>query len=127
MDIELLLIEASIRTWVTQTLREFLIKGFVLDDERLKEMGGGNYFDELLGQIRNIRASEKVFWRKVLDIYFRQNIDYSPQSELAKEFFAAVQNNKDTLGSAWAHSGGNCYARSDATKPYMGLNFMERR
>lgn len=57
------------RMWATQRLREYIVKGFTLDDERLKQTGGGNYFDELLARIRDIRASEKVFWRKVLDIY----------------------------------------------------------
>lgn len=107
------------RIWATQKLREFLIKGFVLDDERLKEPGGGNYFDELLGRIRNIRASEKVFWRKVLDIY-STSIDYSPQSDLAKEFFAAVQNK--IHWAAHGHTAAEIiHSRSDATKPYMGL------
>ena len=65
------------RIWATQRLREYIIKGFTLDDERLKQTGGGNYFDELLARIRDIRSSEKVFWRKVLDIY-ATSIDYDP-------------------------------------------------
>ncbi len=65
------------RIWATQRLREYLIKGFAMDDERLKNAGGGNYFDELLARIRDIRSSEKVFWRKVLDIY-ATSIDYDP-------------------------------------------------
>jgi len=64
------------RIWATQRLREYIIKGFAMDDDRLKQVGGGNYFDELLARIRNIRSAEKVFWRKVLDIY-ATSIDYS--------------------------------------------------
>jgi hypothetical protein len=79
------------RIWATQRLREYLIKGFTLDDERLKETGGGNYFDELLARIRDIRSSEKVFWRKVLDIY-ATSIDYDPSVEASERFFATVQN-----------------------------------
>jgi len=65
------------RIWATQRLREYIVKGFTLDDERLKNAGGGNYFEELLARIRDIRSSEKVFWRKVLDIY-STSIDYDP-------------------------------------------------
>lgn len=79
------------RIWATQRLREYIIKGFTLDDERLKEAGGGNYFDELLARIRDIRSSEKVFWRKVLDIY-ATSIDYDPNTDLSRQFFALVQN-----------------------------------
>ena len=71
------------RIWVTQRLKEYLIKGFALDDERLKKAGGGNYFDELLARIRDIRSSEKLFWRKVLDIY-ATSIDYTPDVEASK-------------------------------------------
>ena len=74
------------RQWATQRLREYIIKGFTLDDERLKEAGGGNYFDELLARIRDIRSSEKVFWRKVLDIY-ATSIDYDPNTEMSRKFF----------------------------------------
>ena len=70
------------RIWATQRLREYIIKGFTLDDDRLKQGGGGNYFDELLSRIRDIRSSEKVFWRKVLDIY-ATSIDYDPNTELS--------------------------------------------
>jgi hypothetical protein len=69
------------RIWATQRLREYIVKGFTLDDERLKQAGGGNYFDELLDRIRDIRSSERVFWRKVLDIY-ASSIDYDPQAEM---------------------------------------------
>ncbi len=79
------------RIWATQRLREYIVKGFTLDDERLKQAGEGNYFDELLARIRDIRSSEKVFWRKVLDIY-ATSIDYAPDTDLSREFFAVVQN-----------------------------------
>lgn len=79
------------RIWATTRLKEYLIKGFALDDERLKRLGGGNYFDELLARIRDIRSSEKVFWRKILDIY-ATSIDYDPNTETSKEFFRIVQN-----------------------------------
>ena len=77
------------RIWATQRLREFIIKGFAMDDDRLKRAGGGNYFDELLARIRDIRSSEKVFWRKVLDIY-ATSIDYDPQNDLSQEFLFDV-------------------------------------
>ena len=69
------------RIWATQRLREYIVKGFTLDDERLKQAGGGNYFDELLARIRDIRSSEKVFWRKFLEIY-ATSIDYDPATDL---------------------------------------------
>jgi len=75
------------RIWATQHLREYIVKRFILDDERLKQASGGNYFDELLARIRDIRSSEKVFWRKVLDIY-ATSIDYDPNTDLSREFFA---------------------------------------
>jgi len=107
------------RIWATQRLREYIIKGFTLDDERLKQIGGGNYFDELLARIRDIRSSEKVFWRKVLDIY-ASSIDYDPNTEISKEFFAVVQNKMH-----WAshgHTAAEIIAeRADASKPQMGL------
>lgn len=107
------------RIWATQRLKEYLIKGFVLDDERLKQSGGGNYFDELLARIRDIRSSEKVFWRKVLDIY-ATSIDYNPRSDLSEEFFAIVQNKMH-----WAAHGHTAaeiiHTRADSTKPNMGL------
>jgi hypothetical protein len=107
------------RIWATQRLREYIIKGFTLDDKRLKQAGGGNYFDELLSRIRDIRSSEKVFWRKVLDIY-ATSIDYDPKSDHSKEFFAVVQNKIH-----WAAHGRTAaeiiYGRADATKPNMGM------
>jgi len=107
------------RIWATQRLKEYLIKGFALDDERLKKAGGGNYFDELLARIRDIRSSEKVFWRKVLDIY-ATSIDYTPNAEASQQFFKVVQNKMH-----WAAHGKTAAeviaARVDATKPNIGL------
>nr|AAU83214.1 conserved hypothetical protein [uncultured archaeon GZfos27A8] len=79
------------RIWATKQLREYMIKGFALDDDRLKQAGGGNYFEELLARIRDVRSSEKVFWRKVLDIY-ATSIDYDPRACASQLFFATVQN-----------------------------------
>ena len=79
------------RIWATNILKEYMQKGFALDDDRLKRLGGGNYFDELLERIRDIRSSEKVFWRKVLEIY-ATSIDYDPKSKTTRLFFARVQN-----------------------------------
>ncbi len=107
------------RIWATQRLREYIVKGFTLDDERLKQAGGGNYFDELLARVRDIRSSEKVFWRKVLDIY-ALSIDYDPNTEVSRRFFAVVQNKMH-----WAAHGRTAAEviaeRADATKPNMGL------
>jgi hypothetical protein len=100
-------------------LRELIIKGFTLDDERLKQAGGGNYFDELLERIRDIRSSEKVFWKKVLEIY-ATSIDYDPGVESSKSFFATVQNKMH-----WAAHGQTAAevvaTRVDASEPNMGL------
>jgi hypothetical protein len=107
------------RIWATQRLREFIIKGFTLDDERLKQRGGGNYFDELLARIRDIRSSEKVFWRKVLEIY-ATSIDYDPNEEVSQQFFATVQNK--IHWAAHGHTAAEIIAaRADATRPQMGL------
>lgn len=107
------------RIWATQRLKEYLIKGFALDDKRLKENGQSSYFDELLARIRDIRSSEKIFWRKVLDIY-STSIDYTKDSELSKQFFKTVQNKMH-----WAAHGKTAAeviaARVDATKPNIGL------
>ena len=107
------------RIWATQRLREYIIKGFALDDERLKEAGGGNYFNELLARIRDIRSSEKVFWRKVLEIY-ALSIDYDPNTDYSREFFAVVQNKMH-----WAAHGHTAAEiidqRANATKSNMGL------
>ena len=113
------IIGTHFRQWATQRLREYIIKGFTLDDERLKQMGGGNYFDELLARIRDIRSSEKIFWRKVLDIY-ATSIDYDPRAEVSRDFFKVIQNKMH-----WASHGHTAaeiiYARADAQKPYLGL------
>jgi len=107
------------RIWATQRLREYIIKGFTLDDERLKQAGVGNYFDELLARIRDIRASEKVFWRKVLDIY-ATSIDYDPNTEMSRRFFQIVQNKMHW--AAHGHTAAEIIAdRADAQKPNMGL------
>jgi len=107
------------RIWATQRLREYIIKGFTLDDERLKQAGGGNYFDELLARIRDIRSSEKVFWRKVLDIY-ATSIDYDPNTDLSRQLFATVQNKMHW--AAHGHTAAEIVAhRADASYPNMGL------
>lgn len=107
------------RIWATQRLREYIVKGFTMDDERLKQAGGAGYFDELLERIRDIRSSEKVFWRKVLDIY-ALSADYDPRAEASQRFFATVQNKMH-----WAAHGQTAAeviaARADAAKPNMGL------
>lgn len=109
------------RIWATQRLREYIIKGFTLDDQRLKQAGAGNYFDELLGRIRDIRSSEKVFWRKVLEIY-ATSIDYDPRTEASRQFFSAIQNRMH-----WAAHGQTAaeivHGRADAGKPNMGMMF----
>jgi hypothetical protein len=100
-------------------LREYIIKGFTLDDERLKQAGSGSYFDELLARIRDIRASEKVFWRKVLDIY-ATSIDYDPNTDMSRRFFQIVQNKMHW--AAHGHTAAEIIAeRADAEKPKMGL------
>jgi hypothetical protein len=107
------------RIWATEHLREYLIKGFVLDDARLKQTGGGNYFDELLGRIRDIRSSEKIFWKKVLEIY-ATSIDYDARTEASRQFFATIQNKMHW--AAHGHTAAEVIAeRADATKPNMGL------
>ena len=107
------------RQWATSQLRELLVKGFVMDDERLKRAGGGNYFEELLARIRDIRSSERVFWRKVLDIY-ATSIDYDPRVETSQFFFQTVQNKMH-----WAAHGHTAaevvHRRADASLPNMGL------
>ncbi len=79
------------RQWATARLREYIVKGFTMNDDLLKEAGGGNYFDELLARIRDIRSSEKVFWRKVLDIY-ATSVDYDSKAEISLTFFKTIQN-----------------------------------
>ena len=107
------------RIWATQRLREYLIKGFAMDDERLKQAGGGNYFDELLARIRDIRSSEKVFWRKVLDIY-ATSIDYDPKVDDSKEFFKVIQNKMHWAAHGQTAAEVIC-GRADASKPNMGM------
>lgn len=107
------------RIWATGILKEYMKKGFVLDDERLKNLGGGNYFDELLSRIRDIRSSEKVFWRKVLEIY-ATSIDYDPKAESSMLFFKQVQNKMHW--AAHKHTAAEViYERADAEQPNMGL------
>ena len=107
------------RIWATDILKEYMQKGFALDDERLKRLGGGNYFDELLERIRDIRSSEKVFWRKVLEIY-ATSIDYDPRAESSILFFKQVQNKMHW--AAHKHTAAEViYQRADAEKEYMGL------
>jgi hypothetical protein len=107
------------RQWATTTLREFLVKGFVMDDKRLKEPGGWDYFDELLERIRDIRASEKRFYQKVRDIY-ATSVDYDAQSEAAHAFFKKVQNKM--LWATTGHTAAEIVSeRSDAGLPNMGL------
>ena len=107
------------RIWATQVLKEYLIKGFALNDELLKNAGGGNYFDELLSRIRDIRSSEKIFYRKVLEIY-ALSIDYDPRTEVTKQFFATVQNKMHY--SVHGHTAAEViYNRADAEKDFMGL------
>ncbi len=107
------------RKWATALIKEYLIKGFAMNDELLKQAGGGNYFDELLARIRDIRSSEKVFWRKVLDIY-ATSIDYDPNTEQSIEFFKTVQNKMH-----WASHGETAaetiYKRVDSSKEHIGL------
>lgn len=104
------------RIWATQQLKEYIIKGFALDDQRLKNAGGGNYFKELLARIRDIRTSEKVFWRQVLEIY-STSIDYDPSEEMTKQFFATVQN-KMHCGTRKNSSGNYFGARRCHTSLY---------
>ena len=107
------------RIWATNILKEYMQKGFALDDDRLKRLGGGNYFDELLERIRDIRSSEKVFWRKVLEIY-ATSIDYDPRAENSILFFKQVQNKMHW--AAHKHTAAEViYQRADAEKEHMGL------
>ena len=107
------------RIWATQVLKEYLVKGFALNDELLKNAGKGNYFDELLARIRDIRSSEKVFYRKVLEIY-ALSIDYDPRTEATRQFFATVQNKMHY--SVHGHTAAEIiYSRADADKDFMGL------
>jgi len=107
------------RMWATGVLKEYIVKGFALNDDLLKRAGGGNYFDELLARIRDIRSSEKVFYRKVLEIY-ALSIDYDPRVEITQEFFKTVQNKMHY--SVHGHTAAEIiYERADAQKDFMGL------
>ncbi len=111
------------RIWATSILKEYIRKGFALDDDRLKRLGGGNYFDELLSRIRDIRSSEKVFWRKVLEIY-ATSIDYNPNAEESILFFKQVQNKMHW--AAHKHTAAEIvFARADSEKENMGLTSWE--
>jgi len=107
------------RIWATQRLHDYILKGFAMDDERLKQAGGGAYFDELLERIRDIRSSEKIFYKKVLEIY-ATSVDYDPRAEVTQNFFATVQNKMH-----WAAHGQTAAevieSRADAAKPNMGM------
>ena len=107
------------RQWATVRLKEYMVKGFTMNDELLKQAGGGNYFEELLARIRDIRSSEKVFWRKVLDLY-ATSIDYDPKTEFSMLFFKTIQNKMH-----WAAHGHTAaeviFQRADSKKYNMGL------
>ncbi|MGE4384686.1 MAG: virulence RhuM family protein [Endomicrobiaceae bacterium] len=107
------------RQWATERLREYIIKGFTMDDERLKRSGGGNYWKELLNRIRDIRSSEKMLYRQVLDLY-ATSIDYDPNADVSIEFFKIVQN-KLHYAAHGSTAAEVIYNRIDANKPFMGL------
>ena len=112
-------IATQFRRWATARLKEYMIKGFTMDDERLKNLGGGNYWHELLDRIRDIRSSEKVMYRQVLDLY-ATSVDYNPQSAESIAFFKMVQN-KLHYASHGHTAAEVIYERADANKPFMGL------
>ena len=112
-------IATQFRRWATERLKEYMIKGFTMDDERLKGNGGGNYWKELLDRIRDIRSSEKVLYRQVLDLY-ATSVDYDPKSQDSVKFFKIVQNKLHF--AAHGHTAAEViYERADAEKPFMGL------
>jgi len=112
-------IATQFRIWATERLKEYIIKGFTLDDERLKNAGGGSYWYELLDRIRDIRSSEKVLYRQVLDLYATA-VDYNPRAEETIEFFKIVQNKLHY--AAHGHTAAEViYERADSDKPFMGL------
>jgi len=112
-------IATNFRIWATERLREYMIKGFTMDDDRLKNNGGGNYWKELLDRIRDIRSSEKVLYRQVLDLY-ATSIDYDPKSKETNKFFAIVQN-KLHYAANGKTAAELVSERADAEKPFMGL------
>lgn len=112
-------IATNFRRWATERLKEYMIKGFTMDDERLKNLGGGNYWKELLDRIRDIRSSEKVMYRQVLDLY-ATSVDYDPKSSESIAFFKMVQNKLHY--AAHGHTAADViYERADASQPFMGL------
>ena len=112
-------IATNFRRWATERLKEYMIKGFTMDDDRLKQLGGGSYWKELLDRIRDIRSSEKVLYRQVLDLY-ATSIDYDPTSAESVRFFKIVQNKLHY--AAHGHTAAEViYQRADASKPFMGL------
>lgn len=112
-------IATNFRKWATERLKEYMIKGFTINDERLKGNGGGNYWRELLDRIRDIRSSEKVLYRQVLDLY-ATSVDYDPHSRESVRFFKIVQNKLHF--AAHGHTAAEViYERVDANKPFMGL------
>ena len=113
------LIATQFRRWATERLKEYMIKGFTMDDDRLKNLGGGNYWKELLDRIRDIRSSEKVMYRQVLDLY-ATSVDYNPKSSESIAFFKMVQNKLHY--AAHGHTAAEViYERADAEQPFMGL------
>ena len=113
------IIATNFRRWATERLKEYMIKGFTMDDERLKQLGGGNYWKELLDRIRDIRSSEKVMYRQVLDLY-ATSVDYNPKSAESIAFFKMVQNKLHY--AAHGHTAAEViYERADAEQPFMGL------
>ena len=113
------IVATKFRRWATERLKEYLIKGFTMDDDRLKNLGGGNYWKELLDRIRDIRSSEKVMYRQVLDLY-ATSVDYDPKSCESVAFFKMVQNKLHY--AAHGHTAAEViYERADADKPFMGL------
>ena len=112
-------IATNFRRWATERLKEYMIKGFTMDDERLKQVGGGGYWKELLDRIRDIRSSEKVMYRQVLDLY-ATSVDYDPRAEESIKFFKIVQNKLHY--AAHGHTAAEViFDRADADKPFMGL------
>ncbi len=113
------LIATQFRRWATERLKEYMIKGFTVDDDRLKNLGGGNYWKELLDRIRDIRSSEKVMYRQVLDLY-ATSVDYNPKSSESIAFFKMVQNKLHY--AAHGHTAAEViYERANAEQPFMGL------